>query len=135
MNEWQNILTALGVLLGAASTFSIGVLVQRRLNRKQNNIAMQDNFQALYEELRKDIARVRTEQADERKQWAEERIHFNKTIVELQKQLRDQDQTMHSKDIEVVKLRGEVKWLTTQLETYKNTHTVKETSTTVKEII
>lgn len=116
---------SVSAIIGALGGFLVTVVgaffVQRRLNKKQAT----DNFQILFDEIRKDIGRVRDEQTQERKQWAEERKSFNDKIDKLQELIRTQDRTIHSKEIEVTELRGKVELLQSQLDTYRDAHAAK----------
>lgn len=116
----QEIAIILGSILGGGG---IGALVtkiwnQKRLDNKQDV----NNFQTLFNEISKDVGRVRDEQAQERKQWAEERKAFNVKIDKLNDLIRNQDKALHAKEIEVSELRGQVNLLQSQLDTYRETH-------------
>ncbi len=117
----------LGALLGGGGIGAIITKVwsQKRLDKKQDV----SNFQVLFDEERKDINRLRDEQAEERKQWAEERKSFNTKIDKLNELIRNQDQALHAKELEVTKLQGQVNLLQSQLDTYREVHTASKNVT------
>lgn len=112
---------------GGLASFITKLAVQKRQNKKQDV----DNFQVLFNEIRKDINRLRDEQAEERKQWASERKVFNDKIDGLNERIRNQDKSLHAKEIEVTELRGKVNLLQSQLDTYREVHTPTK-SVTIK---
>ena len=117
----QEVAVIIGSVLGGGG---LGALItkiwnQKRLDSKQNV----NNFQTLFNEISKDVGRVRDEQAEERKQWAEERKTFNLKIDKLNELIRNQDKALHAKEVEVTKLRGQVNLLQSQLDTYREVHT------------
>lgn len=113
-------LEGVSAVIGASTTLLIsvvgGVLFHKRQMKKQSNQSMVGNFQALFNEVRTDVSNLREEQREERKQWANERLALYKTVDELREQ-------NHTKEIEVVRLRGEVRLLTTQLDAYRSSQT------------
>lgn len=117
----QEVAVIIGSVLGGGG---LGALItkiwnQKRLDSKQNV----NNFQTLFNEISKDVGRVRDEQAQERKQWAEERKAFNLKIDKLNELIRNQDKALHAKEVEVTELRGQVNLLQSQLDTYREVHT------------
>ena len=116
----QEIAVIVGSVLGGGG---LGALItkiwnQKRLDSKQNV----NNFQTLFNEISKDVGRVRDEQAEERKQWAEERKAFNLKIDKLNELIRNQNKALHAKEVEVTELRGQVNLLQSQLDTYREVH-------------
>lgn len=113
------LIVALGGLGGFAALIGT-VLAYRRATNADKNSSMVSNYQTLYKELRTDVNRIRDEQREERKQWADERKDLHGKIETLQTLIRDQDKALHAKEIEVTELRGRIEVLTVQLETYKS---------------
>lgn len=117
--DGQVVAGVIGAAGGVVIALVGSVLSHKRLSRKFQDSSMSSNYQKLFEELRSDVSRLRDEQAEERKQWADERKDFNAKIGKLQEQLRSQDKAVQAKEVEVAELRGEVRALTVQLETYR----------------
>ncbi len=117
----QEVAVIIGSVLGGGGlgAFITKIWNQKRLDSKQNV----NNFQTLFNEISKDVGRVRDEQAEERKQWAEERKAFNLKIDKLNELIRNQDKALHAKEVEVTELRGQVNLLQSQLDTYREVHT------------
>lgn len=117
----QEVAVMIGSVLGGGGlgAFITKIWNQKRLDGKQNV----NNFQTLFNEISKDVGRVRDEQAEERKQWAEERKAFNLKIDKLNELIRNQDKALHAKEVEVTELRGQVNLLQSQLDTYREVHT------------
>lgn len=113
----QEVAVIIGSVLGGGGlgAFITKIWNQKRLDSKQNV----NNFQTLFNEISKDVGRVRDEQAEERKQWAEERKAFNLKIDKLNELIRNQDKALHAKEVEVTELRGQVNLLQSQLDTYR----------------
>lgn len=123
----EEIAILLGALLGGGG---IGALITRvrsakRLDKKQDV----DNFQVLFNTISKDVGRIRDEQREERKQWAEERKTFNIEISKLRDLIRTQDKQLHAKEVEVTQLTGKVNLLQSQLDTYREVHTAAKNVT------
>ncbi|MBJ8343929.1 hypothetical protein [Antrihabitans sp. YC2-6] len=108
-----------GLLAGVIPT----ILVQRRLFRKDvSNAAdahlktfyntVNDQIKTLDERYTQEIQGLKTEQRDERKQWAEERKHLNAKIDTL-------STALHSKELEGAELKGQVLVLTERLSHYQ----------------
>ncbi len=116
----QEVAVIIGSVLGGGGlgAFITKIWNQKRLDSKQNV----NNFQTLFNEISKDVGRVRDEQAEERKQWAEERKTFNLKIDKLNELIRNQDKALHAKEVEVTELRGQVNLLQSQLDTYREVH-------------
>lgn len=117
----QEVAVIIGSVLGGGGlgAFITKIWNQKRLDSKQNV----NNFQTLFNEISKDVGRVRDEQAQERKQWAEERKTFNLKIDKLNELIRNQDKALHAKEVEVTELRGQVNLLQSQLDTYREVQT------------
>lgn len=126
----QNIAIIIGSILGGGGLGALitKVWTQKRLDGKQNV----NNFQTLFNEISKDVGRVRDEQAQERKQWAEERKSFNAKIDKLNELIRNQDKALHAKEVEVSELRGQVNLLQSQLDNYRDVHTSAAKNATIK---
>jgi len=120
----EEIAIILGALLGGGGIGAIitRIMSARRLDKKQEV----GNFQILFNEISKDIARVRDEQREERKQWADERKTFSSEIAKLRDLIRTQDKQLHAKEIEVTQLTGKVDLLQSQLETYREARTASK---------
>lgn len=116
--DGQGIAAVIGAVSGGLVTMIGAFFVQKRRNKSQDV----SNFQVLFDEVRKDINRLRDEQADERKQWADERKAFNSKIDKLNELIRNQDKALHAKEIEVTQLTGKVDLLQSQLDTYREFH-------------
>ena len=123
----QEVAVIIGSVLGGGGlgAFITKIWNQKRLDSKQNV----NNFQTLFNEISKDVGRVRDEQAEERKQWAEERKSFNLKIDKLNELIRNQDKALHAKEVEVTELRGQVNLLQSQLDTYREVHTASKNVT------
>lgn len=119
----------ISALSGAVIAIATMFFVQRRTNKKNNSDIISTNYQTLLDEVRADISRLRTEQADERRQWAEERKMLNAKIDKLQDLIRSQDKALHAKEVEVAELRGQVNLLQAQLNQYTEAHTAKNNKT------
>lgn len=117
--DGNGIAAIVGATGGAAVALIGAFFNQRRLSKKQDSTSITSNYQLMFDGLRKDIGRLRDEQNDDRKQWAEERKLFNDKIDKLQELVRDQDKALHAKEVEVTELRGRIEVLTVQLETYR----------------
>lgn len=127
--DGQDISAIIGALGGSVVTVVTMLFVQRRKNKLLSNTQNVNNFQVLFDEVRKDINRLRDEQADERKQWADERKSFNSKIDKLNELIRNQAKALHSKELEVTKLQGQVNLLQSQLDTYREIHSVSKNVT------
>lgn len=116
----EEIAILIGSVLGGGGlgAFITKIWSQKRLDKKQDV----NNFQILFNEISKDVGRIRDEQREERKQWAEERKAFNTKIDKLQELIRTQDKQLHAKEIEVTQLTGKVDLLKSQLDTYRDNH-------------
>lgn len=116
----QEIAVVAGSIIGGGGIGAMitRVMSARRLDKKQEV----SNFQVIFNEISKDVGRVRDEQREERKQWAEERKAFNNEIAKLRDLIRTQDKQLHAKEIEVTQLTGKVDLLQSQLETYREIH-------------
>lgn len=123
----QEVAVIVGSILGGGGlgAFITKIWNQKRLDGKQNV----SNFQTLFNEISKDVGRVRDEQAEERKQWAEERKAFNLKIDKLNELIRNQDKALHAKEVEVTELRGQVNLLQSQLDTYREVHAASKNVT------
>lgn len=111
---------------GAIVTFVAMMFRQHRMNKNNDT----KNYQVLFGELRTDINRLRDEQAEERKQWSDERKAFNEKIDKLQNLIRNQDKAYHAKEIEVTKLQGQVDVLNEKLNIYQEARSIKQVTVT-----
>lgn len=120
MEHLAPLITALGTALGGGV---VGVLLQRRLARKDLAAAADAHLKTFYDTLNAQmkaqeerhtgaIKQLQDEQREERKQWADERRAFNLKIDHLSSALQ-------SKEIEVVELKGQVNLLTDRLGRYE----------------
>lgn len=121
----QGIALVIGAIGGSVSSLIVNWLVQRRKGKRLDSNLMQDNYQTLYLEMRKEISRIQSEQAEERKQWAEER-------KELYKRLDDQTTLIHAKDIEIVELKAKVSIMEVQLRSYEDNINNTASQATIK---
>ncbi len=116
----QQIALVIGSILGGGG---LGAFITRIWNQKRlDSIQDVNNFQTLFNEISKDVGRVRDEQREERKQWADERKVLSGKIDTLNVLIRNQDKALHAKEIEVSELRGQVNLLQSQLDTYRESH-------------
>ncbi len=127
--DLQSIAIIIGSVLGGGG---LGALItkiwtQKRLDEQQDV----GNFQTLFNEISKDVGRVRDEQREERKQWADERTVLNSKIEKLNELIRNQDKALHSKEIEVSELRGQVNLLQSQLDNYRDVHSSTAKNVTI----
>lgn len=125
----QQIALVIGSVLGGGG---LGAFITRIWNQKRlDNIQDVNNFQTLFNEISKDVGRVRDEQREERKQWADERKVLSGKIDTLNELIRNQDKALHAKEIEVSELRGQVNLLQSQLDTYRESQTVAAKNVTI----
>lgn len=124
--------TGIAPVISAASAAAATLLgawfVQKRRNKSQDV----SNFQILFNEVSKDVGRVRDEQREERKQWSEERKAFNADLSKLRDLIRTQDKALHAKEIEVTQLTGKVDLLQSQLDAYREFHSGNTKNVTIK---
>ena len=123
---WEHVAPVLAPVITAAGGIAATALAYRYKMRKQESEGENAHLTTFYDTMNSalreqekrhsdSINQIREEQREERKQWAAERIALNEKIERLQ-ELRAQDaKAIHSKEIEVVELRGEVKVLTERL--------------------
>lgn len=125
----QQIALVIGSILGGGG---LGAFITRIWNQKRlDSIQDVNNFQTLFNEISKDVGRVRDEQREERKQWADERKILNGKIDTLNELIRNQDKALHAKEIEVSELRGQVNLLQSQLDIYRESQTVAAKNVTI----
>lgn len=111
LSQVAPILVGLGGLASAFFSSYKSLQAEKSSSRARADAKMVENFQDLYDEQQKKIAelneemkRIKLDQSEERRQWAEERIHFQARIDSLVEQ-----NTM--KDTKIAELSGMIKIL------------------------
>ena len=110
--DGQGVSLIIGALGGGLVSFVGTWFTQRRHQQKLNSNLIQDNYQTLYLELRKEISRLQESHDLERKQWSEK-------IEVLSEKIDSQTTLIHSKDIEIIELKAKVSVMEAQLKSYE----------------